>query len=394
MTVRCGGNTSSARAGFSQAQYIGPPAIGAALNNIPTWAAIPIAAAIGSITYDLSILCSTDPPAMPVWTLADVVALAAPIPTPAKAVAAAKLYDMLANYFWPTLCQCNAGVDVPPAFPAVPAGSPTVQTTTALVGTPCRTVTHQTHAAIAAPATLNWDSWFPPAGSAPTIYTAQFTSNFVAPAGTYQVGVSYDDGRSNFILLSPAVFPIGGGGSIVLPLPNTYIRNILANVQIVSGGGGVGASVTLDGQYWCNGALPGLLPQPCCPPDLSTQSQLQAILDLVTLIQREAVPFGYVAGTVHAGLSGAGTLAVSGLIGAKVDVTTVPTQLGRAGSAPLEIFDMGYITWGTPDGYPQSIRLEHNPQLSLPARCGAFTTLDYDLHPGVVVTITELKREP
>jgi len=62
--------------------------------------------------------------------------------------------------------------------------------------------------------------------------------------------------------------------------------------------------------------------------------------------------------------------------------------------SPDEHFDLGFLTFGTPDGYPTSIRIDHNPQLALPARCGAYTDLAYTLHPGVVATITELRREP
>jgi hypothetical protein len=124
------------------------------------------------------------------------------------------------------------------------------------------------------------------------------------------------------------------------------------------------------------------------------RAEIDQILGLVTLIQRQSVPFAYVPGTVHTGLSGAGTLSVQGLIGAKVAFTTLPSELGRVGTSPVELFDAGFITWGTADGYAQSEHLEHSPQLSLPARCSAFTSLAYDLHPGVVVTITELVREP
>lgn len=133
---------------------------------------------------------------------------------------------------------------------------------------------------------------------------------------------------------------------------------------------------------------------PCCPPDETGLAYLDQILKAVTLIQRQAVPFGYVASTAHAGLSGAGTLDISGLLGASVTVTTIPGQYGRGGSSPVEYFDMGFVTFGTPDGYPSSYRVERSSNVFLPSRCGAYTTLAYDLPPGVVATITELVREP
>jgi hypothetical protein len=124
------------------------------------------------------------------------------------------------------------------------------------------------------------------------------------------------------------------------------------------------------------------------------QAQLDVIQQLLTLIQRQAVPFAYVSKTVHSGLSGAGSISVQGLLGVKLECTTIPSSLGVAGTSPAEHFDLGWITWGTADGYPQSVRIEHSPQLSLPARASAFTSIAYDLHPGVVATITELQREP
>jgi len=71
-------------------------------------------------------------------------------------------------------------------------------------------------------------------------------------------------------------------------------------------------------------------------------------------------------------------IAIQGLIGCKVDITTLPTQLGVTFGSPDEHFDLGFLTFGTPDGYPTSIRIDHNPQLALPARCGTRHTL----HPG------------
>lgn len=133
---------------------------------------------------------------------------------------------------------------------------------------------------------------------------------------------------------------------------------------------------------------------PCCPPDVSTQASLDLILKMVTLIQRQSVPFAYLPSTTHPTLSGAGSFDISGLIGASIQVTTLPTAIGREGTSPTEYFDMGFVTFGTPDGYPTSYRLERDSQVMFPARCGLYTTLAYDLHPGVVITITELVREP
>jgi len=93
---------------------------------------------------------------------------------------------------------------------------------------------------------------------------------------------------------------------------------------------------------------------------------------MVTLI-RQAAPFGYVPGAIHAGLTGTGVIAIQGLIGCKVDITTLPTQLCDLRLA-RRTFRPRFLTFGTPDGYPTSIRIDHNPQLALPARCGPTRT--------------------
>jgi len=133
---------------------------------------------------------------------------------------------------------------------------------------------------------------------------------------------------------------------------------------------------------------------PCCGPDASVIAMLQTILGQVNLIQRQAVPFAYLSSTAHAGLAGTGSFPISGLLGVSVALTTLPASLGSSVGTPVEIFDAGFVSLGSADGYPQDYRVEHNPTLILPARAGAFTTLGYTFHPGIVATITELIREP
>jgi len=52
MTALCGGGASRRR-GSAIVQYVGPAALGAMLNNIPTPWAVAFAAYVGLITYDL-----------------------------------------------------------------------------------------------------------------------------------------------------------------------------------------------------------------------------------------------------------------------------------------------------------------------------------------------------
>lgn len=130
MTDYCGGGASSARPGFASTVFVAPAAVAALLNNIPTPWAVGFAALLGLLTYELSTFCATDPPAIPEFTMADYLALSAPIPTAARATAAAKLSDLVGAYLWPTLCQCDS-VPTPPQGPA-PAAPPGLQPTVIL----------------------------------------------------------------------------------------------------------------------------------------------------------------------------------------------------------------------------------------------------------------------
>lgn len=392
MTIRCGGNTSSAQVGFSQFQFIGPGAIGAALNNIPTWAAIPIAAALGSLTYDLSTFCTTDPPAMPTFTLPDIAALLAPIPTPARQTAAGKIADMLGNYFWPQLCKCNAGVDTPPTFPTAPAGSPTAQVlAVGLPGSPCQTNSLLDYAQ--PPMFTHTNQGWPAPKLAPVnAVRVTLSGRPGTPPGFAVQWMLRFENQALSTTQSTQFVTVNVTDTKVIDLPWNPASDILyLESQSFAGSGTELVSWTED--YYCNGTIPGASGTPCCPPDLTTQSQIQAILDLVTLIQRQAVPFGYIASTVHSGLTGAGSLAIADLIGVKVAVTTDSAHLGVAGTSPAELFDRGWITFATADGALHSVRLEHTTQLVLPCNAGVYTLLYYDLNPLITISVTELVRE-
>jgi hypothetical protein len=143
----------------------------------------------------------------------------------------------------------------------------------------------------------------------------------------------------------------------------------------------------------CPGGSGGSFVTPCVT-DPATMALLEQILQYVTLIQRQAVPFAYVAGTVHSGLTGSGTIAVQGLIGAIVEITsTLGDTIGEAAGDPPFLYSAGWLNWGSVDGYIPRQFLEATTTLSLPPEAGAYTSLNYSLPPGVTVTITELSRE-
>jgi hypothetical protein len=121
---------------------------------------------------------------------------------------------------------------------------------------------------------------------------------------------------------------------------------------------------------------------------------LQRILQMVTLIQRQKVPFAYVYGDNHVGISGDGELAVQGLLGVSVDVTTMPGRTGVVAGTPETLFNLGWITLGTADGWETSRRIDHDGTLMIPQAGSVFTRVGYSIPDDVVVSIRELVREP
>jgi len=358
-----------------------------------------IAGFIGGVTYELATFCSTDPPVLPTLTAQDFVDLIQASDFFAKTAAVKKINDWIGYYVWFDVCKCDVGAQpTPTSTQAQPANLPTVNPPTVVpnVGSPCYSnqlvVTAQQ---FSKPNTIGPQ----PLGALPLGATSCIfdVSSVPDPAGGGGFTLPL---QLLFTSTSVSNLAIGPIYTVSIPATSTHIRSAL---QIPAGATFLkyqytetSAGTRIDDISWffdfyC-GPQVGQAP-PCCG-DVGSALEIQQILELVTLIQRQSVPFAYVPGTVHAGLSGSGVLNVSGLLGMKLTITTDPTTLGTEGSSPPILFDRGYFTWGTPDGYPQSERLERTNQLSLPARCSAFTDFAYDFHPGVVVTATELVREP
>lgn len=394
MTSICTGDgPSEAKPGFAEVVAIGPAVITALLSRVPMPWAIGLAAYVAYYTLELSSFCTSDPPADPSITAADAIALLTLNPVAAP-IAERRFRDLIGRYLWHDLCQCVSGAaPVPPTPPAEPTGWPDIQPNLPLPQvTPCET---HTIGDLVVNANQNYSrGGMGVVGKNATLVRVTMTNTMVTSPGP---SVTYTIEQYHVV-----------GGAIVIDrtqdfalLPTMEYTTTLAvavgveviNVKIAANSAAGSTRTHAYLEAFCNGAVPG--PQtPCCPPDPLLQGQITQILQLVTLMQRQLAPFAYITSTVHADLAGQGDFDIQGLLGVKVTFSAIPDSLGRVLSTPTEIFDLGFLTFGTPDGYPQSIRLEHSPQLVLPARCSAFTNLSYSLHPGVTATITELVREP
>jgi hypothetical protein len=185
------------------------------------------------------------------------------------------------------------------------------------------------------------------------------------------------------------------------PGPKTLTVQVPAGTEHVelrfTSQGTVGHTLSYDMQFdaYCGGQVPGGTVSSCCPPDTSTQATLDAILTLVTLIQRQNVAFGFVEkGSAHAGISGDGELSIQGLVGVRVDLTTTPARVGVTSGDPDTLWNVGWVRLGTDSAWGERYFVDADPWQLLPAQAGVYTRLGYSIPSDVTVSITELEREP
>jgi hypothetical protein len=399
----CPGGLTQPKAGIAPFVNYASSAAGL-LSTIPKLAKLgPLAYALSAVSIATTQLCASEPPAMPTFTQDEINAvLNNNFFSPDYKAGLEKLRDMVTILAWYDLCECQSGgavtLPTPPTQPDLPAAPPTNISASQGI---CKTVNGGTA------------NWTPSSSGVVNADVTGFGFSLTNPpvifnpiSATFTITTApHTGGSGNGTFWQLHAFTIGAGTTKTLSswtmLPtDTHVQTVEfdPNFPIIGLSGDLltfttpGEDVTISYQTICRSG-PSLGASDCCPPDPILAAKIDNIQALVTLLQRQLAPFSYIMGATHVGLTGAGVLDVQGLLGAKIEITTDPTTLGIEGSSPTELFDRGWITWGTPDGYPQSERLQHNPQLSLPARASAFTELAYDLHPGVEVTITEIVRE-
>jgi hypothetical protein len=422
VTAICGGASSAAKQGFAQTIFIAPAVIGAALNNIPTPQAMLIAGAVGALTFEMSQFCTNDPPALPTITADDVFALLNPINVVGFISARQKFEDLIRNYLWPQLCDCASGPQpsVPSAPTAVTNFDATPPVTGAVTTVGCAdieravdlsqlTVNHPTpgHTGdiidlghllglVAGPQqtsatyTLPLLTFYLPGGvtqyqiivtslaNAPGVANSDLSLTFFNSGGTILGGNSYNV-PNNGVTQTSAITNLPTGAS--------YFR------WEWSGTPHAPPNIDFTIRFFCNNQTTGTVTQPCCPPDPTMQAAINQILGYVTLIQRQAAPFAYIAGASHS-ISGSGELSVQGLLGAKVVLGALPGSVGVESGDPAELWEVGWINWGNPDGFSARSWINCSPFISLPAVAGQYTRIGYSLKPGVTATLTELIREP
>lgn len=395
MTALCGGGTSAPK--FTTAAEVdyssGLLAAIFAAYDI-AWL-IPIIPFVGLAPLVLSTFCGTDPPSMSTLTTAESQALLNLDITSADwATGLPKVQNIALNAIWNYACQCTSGTYTAPVAPNPPSGTAITQYPT-VVGANCY---HSSDAPTGLIQAGNVDciatwrvDWYDNGSHiyqqsfSPVVHTGQATSiTFPVPPGAIGFQVEYTStncgnfsGRAGQGFSAPGITQ---PQTLALQLACTYdsVNNEVHSTTVADLACGAGPQI----------------PQSCCPPDPSVQASLDAILTLVTLIQRQIAPFAYVKGFPSGFLSGNGQIAVQGDLGALITVSSSAFGRGIEVGNPDVDFGSGWINWGNADGWTAREFISADQFLTFPPLAGQFTLLGYSLPPGMFIQVTELQREP
>jgi hypothetical protein len=427
VTALCGGAPSASKPGVDRYINMTAFAAGALLNNIPTKWAVPLAAALGARTYDMTQFCTTDPPALPNITAADAVNILSHLSTPLEALSSIeKLADLVEVYLWHQLCNC-VGVATPdaPLAPAQPTDWPAFdpgylpQPVASRCATRAKTTQYGPYPVNRGG---NWDIFVTDNTNqlAPALNTntnalplpTSCTSITVTQTHYSVTGDTLLTGDTQLIVYNStgsAVGSIGGAtfsddartrpagqavtktGTLQVPSTAVSYRAVPHWSSNTDTGYGV---MTWSVDFFCGGQTLSTPIASCCPPDPGLAQQINQVLDLVTLIQRQIVPFAVIDGTVHDNVSGNGTFAISSaLIGLKIEVTTAPSRHGVLVGSPDHVYDVGEVSLGDADGWFYTRRADRLAIVWTPKDAQLATLIGYTIPADTVVRITELKRE-
>lgn len=365
--------------------------------------AVALAPLIAGVTYQLSTICSTDPPPDPGLTQTDI-GNALNIFNPVLAIPAqAKLQQWFLHWYWYKACQC-----VPGPTPAAPA--------------------------LSSPATVGFGSGAPAGPTATACETCQllqaqagagdtqyqlYTPGTPAPlCDILPVGATLLDAKiSETVFAGPANPVITYKYTLLDPTNTTTLATYTIThtapttqqeyqIAIPVGVGWIrwditvptGSTITYTANHtvYCNGQNPLIVTQPCCPPDQTTSVLLQQILTLEQEIyQGLLAPLrSYSESTVHANLTSGGTVQLGAkTVAVRVNITTDNSNFGSLPGDPTYLLDRGFIVPVTLEAPIRAqTRLVYNPQLyQLPPLTEA---IGYYLSTGVTASITELTPGP
>lgn len=127
----------------------------------------------------------------------------------------------------------------------------------------------------------------------------------------------------------------------------------------------------------------------------SMQGSLAVTRSQVDLLQRYKLPFAYIVGATHPGISGTGTLSIpSALIGLLLTVRSQPAGVITSPGVPVYERDLGWVSVLDRNGFIDEKRLTRSTQLWFPPIMSDATSVGYSLNDSVTIDISELEAEP
>lgn len=400
MTAVCSGGPSAPKSGVATSIIVDQAYIQSLLPPALAWLYPYLPFMHGLQIGDVASFCAADPPTWTVPSATDIFNFVVGGPLTSVTLVNQFLQDITRAYIWYSICECTTvATPAPPAAPSAPTGLPAINPPTVVTPSPtsaCKTSGPATyiHACggnnpgIGAPVTIE--------GRYVTGVRVTLLEDNVGGSGFLgSLRLNWFNATANIrVDISPT--PLGPGTTLHY-FPGAPSGALSAQPSVI-GTGVMGvdcADLHATVEFFCNGDQPGGYNAPCCPPDVVATALLHRIDQAVQLIQRQAVPFGFIDGTAHIGLSGSGHLSIADpIIGLRIDLTSIPASYGQSAGDPVEHFDVGFVHLGNGDEWFGSRRLEQSTTLWLPRWAGAADRIGYTLAAGVDADITELLREP
>lgn len=131
-----------------------------------------------------------------------------------------------------------------------------------------------------------------------------------------------------------------------------------------------------------------------CTAVRQLDQRLTQIYSLVTLVQRSAVPYAYIPGAVHSGLTGTGSFAISQLLGLRIQLSSTHTGEPILPGNPPYLWDQGWLSVNDANGMLEEKRLTRTGMEWFPKFCHTATSFNWTVAAGVTMVVTELEAEP
>lgn len=130
-----------------------------------------------------------------------------------------------------------------------------------------------------------------------------------------------------------------------------------------------------------------------CTAVRQLDQRLTQIYSLLTIVQRHGVPFAYVPGAVHSGLTGTGSFPISGLLGLRVQLAEEHEGQPVLPGNPPYLWNQGWLSVNDANGMLEEKRLTRTGLEWFPKFCQTATSFNWAVADGVVMVVTELEAE-